>query len=129
MTNGFFKPSEFACKDGSKSPHGEWNVVPDLVALCNRLRRKVGFPLYVASGYRSPSHNAAVGGVPNSLHVQGKACDLHPYGKLSGDEKKKRIEELWDAAEEINIDGGVGLYDWGVHIDCRGTKARWDYRS
>lgn len=35
------------------------------------------FPgLTVSSGYRDPSHNAQVGGVPGSLHTQGTAADF-----------------------------------------------------
>jgi hypothetical protein len=30
------------------------------------------------SGYRTPTHNAAVGGVPNSFHVQALAADVTP---------------------------------------------------
>jgi hypothetical protein len=33
------------------------------------------FGLRVTSGYRTPAHNAAVGGVPNSLHTHGSASD------------------------------------------------------
>jgi uncharacterized protein YcbK (DUF882 family) len=32
--------------------------------------------LVVTSTYRTPRHNARVGGVPNSLHMQRRACDL-----------------------------------------------------
>lgn len=30
------------------------------------------------SGYRTPAHNAAVGGAPNSFHVQALAADITP---------------------------------------------------
>lgn len=36
----------------------------------------------VTSGYRSPAHNAAVGGVPRSNHMTGQAMDA--YGFVSG---------------------------------------------
>lgn len=32
----------------------------------------------ITSGLRTPAHNAAVGGVPNSYHLQGKAYDIVP---------------------------------------------------
>ena len=25
--------------------------------------------------------------------------------------------------------GGLGIYNWGIHIDDRPVKARWDYRK
>jgi hypothetical protein len=31
-----------------------------------------------SSGYRTPAHNAAVGGVPDSFHVKGFAGDFYP---------------------------------------------------
>ena len=46
----------------------------DLVLLPARIR--LGLPIAVSSGYRCPRLNAAVGGVPNSQHLQGLAADL-----------------------------------------------------
>lgn len=40
------------------------------------LREAYGKPIYVNSGYRSPELNRAVGGVANSFHLQGYACDI-----------------------------------------------------
>lgn len=36
-----------------------------------------GRPIIVTSGYRNPVVNQAVGGVPNSAHALGWACDFH----------------------------------------------------
>lgn len=38
-------------------------------------RERLGKPIIVNSGFRCPVHNAAVGGVTNSQHVRGEACD------------------------------------------------------
>jgi hypothetical protein len=40
------------------------------------LRNRLGKPLIVRSGYRSPSHNRAVGGAPASKHMLGTAFDI-----------------------------------------------------
>ncbi len=40
------------------------------------LRNHLGKPLIVRSGYRSPSHNRAVGGAPASKHMLGTAFDI-----------------------------------------------------
>ena len=40
------------------------------------LREWYGRPVYVNSGYRCPELNAAVGGVPNSFHLDGCAADI-----------------------------------------------------
>lgn len=40
------------------------------------IRDCLGMPMFVSSGYRSPAVNKAVGGAPNSQHMQGLAADL-----------------------------------------------------
>lgn len=64
-------------------PKGERQYPAHVYA--ERIARK--FKLQITSGYRSPAHNAAVGGAPNSYHVQGLAFDFLPkrsglWGKL-----------------------------------------------
>lgn len=65
-----FQPKEFASKDGKPSPY-PLVVQQGLYDLLEMLREKFGKAIYINSGYRSPEHNAAVGGVKNSYHVQG----------------------------------------------------------
>ena len=43
-------------------------------------RAILGVPLEVTSAYRSPEHNAAVGGASDSDHVTGLAADVVPVG-------------------------------------------------
>lgn len=55
--------------------------VQNLVCLCDLLdaiREDYGAPIVVNSGYRDIHVNAAVGGVPNSLHRFGRAADIRP---------------------------------------------------
>jgi hypothetical protein len=40
------------------------------------VRRLLGHPLAITSGYRCPALNAAVGGAPASQHAQGLAADF-----------------------------------------------------
>ena len=122
MKIGYFDTKEFESKDGAKSPYGETVVKPELVHLLNRIREKWGRPIIVTSAYRSPQHNAAVGGVANSYHVQGLAADIRP-------ENLEDLDELQDLCLELVSNGGVGLYGTFVHVDARGRKARWDNRS
>ncbi|MCX7891024.1 MAG: D-Ala-D-Ala carboxypeptidase family metallohydrolase [Burkholderiales bacterium] len=42
----------------------------------DRVRRLLGHPLEISSGYRSPALNAAVGGASGSQHTQGLAVDF-----------------------------------------------------
>lgn len=122
MQVGFFDTKEFESKDGAKSPYGAMVVRPELAALLNRIRRAWGKPVIVNSAYRSPEHNRKVGGVDNSYHVQGLAADIRP-------ENHDDLPEFQDLCQEININGGVGLYNTFCHVDARGKRAFWDNRG
>jgi hypothetical protein len=41
---------------------------------------KIPFPYTIASGYRSPSFNASIGGSPTSQHMNALAVDIVPTG-------------------------------------------------
>lgn len=115
----YFKPEEFASKDGAKSPYP--NVVQNsLLELLDTIREEYGAPLVVTSGYRSEAHNRAVGGVLGSTHTLGLAADLKPLQSDS-----KRLVELQEICDRLNPDGGVGFYSNFVHVDTRGERARW----
>lgn len=45
------------------------------------LRKKLGRPVYINSGYRCPKLNALVGGAFNSQHICGQAADLRVLSK------------------------------------------------
>jgi hypothetical protein len=47
-----------------------------LAASLEEVQALLGAPLKISSGYRSPALNAAVGGVPHSLHALGLAADF-----------------------------------------------------
>ena len=71
MISANFRLSEFASRDT-----GEVMIYPELVTKTQRVRDLIGLPVRINSGYRTPERNRQVGGVPNSLHCQGKAVDL-----------------------------------------------------
>lgn len=118
---GNFNVREFSSKDGKPSPFPQVVRQP-LLDLCNEIRLRFGGPIIVNSGYRSPEHNKAVGGVPDSYHVQGLAADIRP-------KNLKDLPRLWRICEQVNLFGGTGIYDTFIHIDARGYRARWDNRS
>lgn len=115
----YFSRKEFACKCGNC---GGFPVEPDLkmVRVADAIRERLGVPVGVNSGVRCKNHNAAVGGVSNSQHVYGTAADL---GKPSC----VTVAEMAAIAEDVmGNTGGIGIYSWGIHIDSRKTKSRWN---
>lgn len=44
------------------------------------LRARIGKPLKINSGWRSPEHNAAAKGATHSPHMLGRACDVCTLG-------------------------------------------------
>ena len=114
-----FKPYEFACSDGSDPIF----VSPRLVEVLEAIRTHFGAAVTVTSGYRTVSYNKTVSGSSStSQHCNGLAADLHVDGHTH--------QEVYNYACQLLGDhGGVGLYSWGVHIDVRATKSRFDYRT
>ena len=112
----YFTEDEFRCHCCQGLPEG--GIDQRLIETLDIIREALGAPLTVLSGYRCPSHNAEVGGVPNSQHVDGTAADL-TYDGID-------VDELAQIAEDCGADG-IGKY-WSqgfVHVDTRGYAARW----
>ena len=113
-----FRLAEFASKDGADKVL----VDDDLVTLLEKLREAAGGAVTINSGYRSPAHNAAVGGVSSSQHLYGRAADIVVEGAsplLVG-----QIAEYY-----LDRRGGIGVYQTFTHVDTRAIRSRWDQRS
>lgn len=124
MKIGYFDTKEFESKDGKASPFDETVVKRELIVLLNAIRSRYGKPVVVTSGYRSPEHNEAVGGVKNSYHTLGLAADIRPLN-----ENRSDLTMFQKICDELNPHGGVGFYDTFCHVDIRGERARWDNRT
>lgn len=106
----YFDLSEFACKHCRQLPAN--GMSPVLLHKLDELRERIGAPIYVSSGYRCPYHNAVVGGVSNSQHVQGTAADII-CNAVS-------VRRLADEAAAVGFDGiGRYYYEGFVHVDVR----------
>ena len=58
-------------------------AIANLKRLCEWLevlRNKIGHPIVINSGYRSPQLNRKVGGAPTSNHLTGCAADIRTNG-------------------------------------------------
>lgn len=119
-----FRREEFACHDAAQTPvpPAYYANVQQLANNLQVLRDALGRPVHVLSGYRTPAHNAAVGGAKASQHLVAKAGDLHVDG-LTPAQLHAQIEALIAAGKMKQ--GGLGLYPTFVHYDVRGYRARW----
>jgi len=113
-----FNRNEFACKCGC----GFDTVDVSLVYVLQTVRNYFGKPVRVTSGCRCFTHNMKVGGVKNSRHKLGKACDfqidgISPY----------RIHVF--LTEYFESEYAFGVYDTFNHVDVRAESSRWDNRS
>jgi uncharacterized protein YcbK (DUF882 family) len=116
MESAHFKDTELACH------HCEVNLCKqELLDALEALRLEVGLPIVVDDAYRCPVHNAAVGGVPDSQHVQGIAADIHVVNMTAS--------QLEAYARRVLGINGIGRSDTlnYIHIDTRTTPAKWCY--
>ena len=121
LTTKFIK-SEFESKDGAKMPKEVLQNVIKLAGYLQILRDHLNKPIKINSAYRSPSHNAKIGGAKKSKHLLGIAADI-----VVQDYTPKQV---YDAIEKLIAcgdlpQGGLKAYPTFTHYDIRGTKARW----
>lgn len=121
-----FTQREFRSRDGSKMPLDVLENIKELACNLQVLRDFLGESIKVNSGWRSESHNKAIGGVKTSQHVLGKASDIC-VKDIETDDLYLIIESLIEQGEMQ--EGGLGVYDTFVHYDIRGNRARWNYKK
>jgi uncharacterized protein YcbK (DUF882 family) len=113
---------ELACVDGTQYPI-EWRTTraQDLAVMFEVYRTWLGGgPLKVLSAYRTPRHNAQVGGAAESQHPEGRALDIE---RPSGITYAVFIAAAFRLAER-GLVTGIGIYTHmsSVHLDRRPGK-------
>ena len=94
-----FKVREFRCRDGSDAIM----IDQTLVVLLQAIREHFGKAVTITSGYRTGTHNTAVGGSKSSQHLLGKAADIQVADTT--------VEAVAAYAESLMPGwGGVGRY-------------------
>lgn len=118
----FFTREEFRCQCGGRYCNGFPEEPHEAtVRYADAIRRRLGKPVPVNSGLRCPTWNQIQGGVSNSNHMTGGAVDLGCPAGVTPVEMKAAAEAV------MGKTGGIGIYDWGIHIDD-GPYSRWDDR-
>jgi len=120
-----FSFNEFVNPEDPEKPSG--TALRYMIELCEKvlepLRAHLGKPIKVTSGFRSPAHNAKIGGAKNSLHTTGMAADI----AVGGIPEQIKVAAF---LSKLNDVGGIGLYESKgiVHVDIRphvGKPAMW----
>ena len=117
-----FKLGEF-----TRSKYPEVYNIPSHEAIANMkrlcvwlevLRDKVGHPIVINSGYRSPQLNRKVGGAANSNHLTGCAVDIRTsgyeqaicYAAILINYAKESVQEFDELLIDKNRYGAVWLH-------------------
>lgn len=123
----YFYISEFEKSETAKKL-GINNKIPNelikyldrlIVCTLNPARRQFGDRIIVNSGYRCKKLNIAVGGVPNSLHLQARAADITVDTEFNEEthhcEKLPRLKRLYKILERLPHTELI-LYKTFIHV-------------
>lgn len=114
-----FQVYEFGCNDGSDTIV----IHPFIPIICQMVRNKFNMPFVPNCGYRTPSHNKAIGGVAYSNHIYGKAVDIPAKNGVTP-------KQLYDFVDTLFGNWGeIGIYSWGIHVGIQETKERFTDKS
>lgn len=118
----YFSWSEFDSPDEPGS--GKLHMDEAFIHKLDAIREEAGFPFIITSGYRTPKHNAKVGGVPNSSHLKGVAVDIAAV-----------TQSQKESIARVAIRNGVTRIGWGntfIHLDVDPNKTQnivWGYNN
>lgn len=111
-----FEASEFVCGcgacDGGKMSEA-------FIERLQKMRDLLAVPLKINSGFRCQKHNIAEGGSKYSMHMAGRAADIHIN---NGAEAYAFI----NAAMAVGF-MGIGVAKTFIHVDDRESQTIWTY--
>lgn len=114
-----FTLSEF---DSPDIPGSGEEMKSSFLRRLDEARELAGVPFKISSGYRTPEHNEAVGGVFNSSHTKGHAADI----VIASSEHRYVIVR---ALIEVGFNR-IGIANSFVHVDNDPAKTPnviWTY--
>ena len=110
-----FSKAEFAAPE---------NMGAEFVLWLDRLREKAGVPMTITSSYRTPAHNAAVGGATDSAHTD-VPCNAVDIGERPRPDDKNWNFTRWQIVTTAIAMGcrRIGMYqDGSLHLDMSHDK-------
>lgn len=115
----YFNYSEFDSPDVQGS--GQM-MDKTLLEMLDEVRDKFDKPIHITSGFRTPAHNEAVGGVETSSHLKGLAVDI------ACTNSKDRFD-LINCLLDVGF-SRIGVGDTFIHADIDQDKTQgviWTY--
>ena len=115
----YFSPGEF---DSPDEPGSGKKMNIAFIEKLDAIRKECGFPFIVNSGFRTPAHNAQVGGKGESSHTEGLAADIHI-------KTSHEMFKVLEAAIKLGVKR-IGIGKTFIHIDLSPTlpqEVSWLY--
>lgn len=88
--------------------------VIEFAQMMQELRNWYGKPLNVSSWYRTRTFNTQIGGDKNSIHLDGRACDISNIPQSKYEDFIIAWQVICKSHGKI---GGCNTYSWGMHFD------------
>ena len=115
----YFRKEEFRCGCRGKYCNGyPSEIAKSLVDTMNTIRTKYGKSITITSGLRCKTYNGLVGGVSNSKHLYGLACDWNFTNQLLLKEQKANIIKYIKTLPNISYTytNQSNMYN-AIHVD------------
>ena len=115
----YFTHAEF---DSPDFPDSGNNMDKSFLRMLDSAREAAGIPFKINSGFRTPKHNAKVGGSKNSSHLRGFAADIHAASSA-------QKYEILSALLAVGFNR-IGIANTFIHVDLDPIKTKnviWTY--